>query len=188
MSVSLQQRSIPGQRPGRQSVRAVASRRLCTGNRLHRALAADLRDCADRCSLVLQFAMKDDAEYQTIDTAAGTTTLIKCLSQLVRDNQRVEDIRKVDGDDPADAAQYGLVSGGRLAGVGATPFRRTQGGALAALFKRPGDTTIRHRNARRRADPPPGQRNGSHVSGDSLSAPGARSEKALRTQKLPRRR
>jgi hypothetical protein len=38
---------------------------------------------------------------------------------LVRDNSRVEDIRKVDGDDPADAARYGLVSGGRLAGVGA---------------------------------------------------------------------
>jgi hypothetical protein len=28
------------------------------------------------------------------------------------------DIRKVDGDDPADAARYGLVSGGRIAGVG----------------------------------------------------------------------
>ena len=45
--------------------------------------------------------------------------LIDCIPQLVRDTARVEDIRKVDGDDPADAARYGLVSGGRLAGVGA---------------------------------------------------------------------
>jgi len=36
----------------------------------------------------------------------------------VRDDRRQEDIRKVEGDDPADAARYGLVSGGRLAGVG----------------------------------------------------------------------
>jgi hypothetical protein len=45
--------------------------------------------------------------------------LIECLPQLVRDERRSEDIRKVDGDDPADAARYGLVSGGRFAGVGA---------------------------------------------------------------------
>jgi hypothetical protein len=45
--------------------------------------------------------------------------LIECLPLLIRDDRRVEDIRKVDGDDPADAARYGLVSGGRLAGVGA---------------------------------------------------------------------
>ena len=41
----------------------------------------------------------------------------------MRDERRVEDIRKVDGDDPADAARYGLVSGGRIAGVGAWPAR-----------------------------------------------------------------
>jgi hypothetical protein len=45
--------------------------------------------------------------------------LIDCMPHLVRDERRSEDIRKVDGDDPADAARYGLVSGGRLAGVGA---------------------------------------------------------------------
>src|SRR5258708_19771668 len=44
--------------------------------------------------------------------------LIECIPQLVRDTSRIEDIRKVDGDDSADAARYGLVSGGRLAGVG----------------------------------------------------------------------
>lgn len=41
--------------------------------------------------------------------------LIHCLPTLVRDDTRVEDIRKVDGDDPADAARYGVVSGIRLA-------------------------------------------------------------------------
>jgi len=66
--------------------------------------------------------------YQLLESDAWLITencakLIDCLPQLVRDNRRVEDIRKVDGDDPADAARYGLVSGGRLAGVGAAPSR-----------------------------------------------------------------
>lgn len=43
--------------------------------------------------------------------------LIQCLPHLVRDQARDADIRKVDGDDPADAARYGLVSGARFAGV-----------------------------------------------------------------------
>jgi hypothetical protein len=34
--------------------------------------------------------------------------LIECIPQLVRGDRRQEDIRKVDGDDPADAARYGL--------------------------------------------------------------------------------
>jgi hypothetical protein len=45
--------------------------------------------------------------------------LIGGLPLLVRDERRVEDVRKVEGDDPADAARYGLVSGVRYAGVGA---------------------------------------------------------------------
>ena len=62
--------------------------------------------------------------YQLMEMDAWTITencakLIACLPLLIRDDRRVEDIRKVDGDDPADAARYGLVSGGRLAGVGA---------------------------------------------------------------------
>jgi Terminase large subunit, T4likevirus-type, N-terminal len=36
--------------------------------------------------------------------------LIECLPNLVRDVKRVEDIAKQDGDDPADAARYGLKS------------------------------------------------------------------------------
>jgi phage terminase large subunit len=62
--------------------------------------------------------------YQMLESDAWVITdncakLVDCLPLLVRDDRRVEDIRKVDGDDPADAARYGLVSGGRLAGVGA---------------------------------------------------------------------
>jgi hypothetical protein len=61
--------------------------------------------------------------YQMLESNAWVITencakLIECIPQLVRDNRRQEDIRKVDGDDSADAARYGLVSGGRLAGVG----------------------------------------------------------------------
>jgi len=61
--------------------------------------------------------------YQLLESNAWLITedcvkLIECIPQLVRDERRREDIRKVEGDDPADAARYGLVSGGRLAGVG----------------------------------------------------------------------
>src|SRR5262249_45778077 len=60
--------------------------------------------------------------YQLLENDAWLITdhcakLIECLPQLVRDDKRVEDIRKVDGDDAADAARYGLVSGSRLAGL-----------------------------------------------------------------------
>jgi phage terminase large subunit len=62
--------------------------------------------------------------YQLLESDAWLITencdkLIACLPTLVRDNSNVEDIRKMDGDDPADSARYGLVSGGRFAGVGA---------------------------------------------------------------------
>jgi len=60
--------------------------------------------------------------YQLLESDAWLITencakLIECLPLLVRDDRRPEDIRKVDGDDPADAARYGLVSGARFAGV-----------------------------------------------------------------------
>ncbi|MDP9148206.1 MAG: hypothetical protein M3N22_11150, partial [Acidobacteriota bacterium] len=62
--------------------------------------------------------------YQLLESDAWSITencarLIECMPLLIRDERRVEDIRKADGDDPADAARYGLVSGGRIAGVGA---------------------------------------------------------------------
>jgi hypothetical protein len=62
--------------------------------------------------------------YQLLEQDAWVITencakLIECLPQLVRDNRRVEDVRKVEGDDPADGARYGIVPGARYAGVGA---------------------------------------------------------------------
>ena len=63
--------------------------------------------------------------YQLLERDAWVITencakLIECIPQMVRDNRRVEDIRKVEGDDPADAARYGIVPGARYAGVGAS--------------------------------------------------------------------
>jgi hypothetical protein len=60
--------------------------------------------------------------YQLMESNSWVITdncarLIECLPLLVSDAVRREDIRKVEGDDPADAARYGLVSGVRLAGV-----------------------------------------------------------------------
>ncbi len=60
--------------------------------------------------------------YQLLENDAWVITencakLIECLPLLVRDERRVEDIRKMDGDDPADAARYGLVGGARFAGL-----------------------------------------------------------------------
>jgi len=62
----------------------------------------------------LMYQLLESDQWVIADTC---TKLIECLPLLVRDDRRSEDIRKVDGDDPADAARYGLVSGGRLAGV-----------------------------------------------------------------------
>jgi len=70
--------------------------------------------------------------YQLLESNAWVVTencakLIECIPTVVRDNARVEDIRKMDGDDPADSARYGLVSGGRIAGV-ATAFAPSRAG------------------------------------------------------------
>jgi phage terminase large subunit len=70
--------------------------------------------------------------YQLLESNAwviteNCTELIQCIPTLVRDNTRHEDIRKMDGDDPADSARYGLVSGGRIAGVG-TAFGPSRAG------------------------------------------------------------
>jgi hypothetical protein len=53
--------------------------------------------------------------YQMLDAGEWLLTencieLIRTLPNLVRDSARVEDIEKMDGDDPADAARYGLKS------------------------------------------------------------------------------
>jgi phage terminase large subunit len=66
-------------------------------------------------------------ESDTWIITENCTKLIECMPALVRDTVRVEDIRKMDGDDPADSARYGLVSGGRIAGVG-TAFAPSRAG------------------------------------------------------------
>lgn len=53
--------------------------------------------------------------YQMLDAGEWFVTgncveLIRTLPTLVRDSARIEDIEKMDGDDPADAARYGLKS------------------------------------------------------------------------------
>ena len=63
--------------------------------------------------------------YQLLENDAWVITencakLIEGIPLLVRDDRRIEDIRKMDGDDAADAARYGLVSGARLAGLHAS--------------------------------------------------------------------
>jgi hypothetical protein len=69
--------------------------------------------------------------YQLLESDAWLITedcakLIECLPLLVRDDRRPEDIRKVDGDDPADSARYGLVSGARLAGLDQSVIPRSE--------------------------------------------------------------
>ncbi len=67
--------------------------------------------------------------YQMLDAGEWVLTencieLIRTLPSLVRDTARIEDVAKMDGDDPADAARYGLKSryGGRHAGQGRPPL------------------------------------------------------------------
>ena len=53
--------------------------------------------------------------YQMLEAGEWVLTencieLIRTLPNLVRDSARIEDIEKMDGDDPADAARYGLKS------------------------------------------------------------------------------
>jgi hypothetical protein len=70
--------------------------------------------------------------YQLLESDAWLITdncakLIECLPQLVRDDRRAEDIRKVEGDDSADAARYGLVSGGSSPVLGRPSCRPGRG-------------------------------------------------------------
>jgi len=101
--------------------------------------------------------------YQLLESDSWVITdncakLIECLPHLVRDERRSEDIRKLDGDDPADAARYGLVSGGRLAGVGAG-FAMPRAGQSPPYTSAPFGGT--------------GRGHGAHPSGSGVALPGA---------------
>jgi len=63
---------------------------------------------------MLMYQMLDAGEWLLTDNCCE---LIRTLPILVRDTARVEDVEKMDGDDAADAARYGLKSryGGRSA-------------------------------------------------------------------------
>jgi hypothetical protein len=54
---------------------------------------------------MLMYQMLDAGEWLLTDNCIE---LIRTLPTLVRDSARVEDVEKMDGDDPADAARYGL--------------------------------------------------------------------------------
>jgi Terminase large subunit, T4likevirus-type, N-terminal len=59
--------------------------------------------------------------YQLLENDAWLITencskLIECIPTLVRDERRMEDIRKMEGDDPADAARYGLIAAPHFGG------------------------------------------------------------------------
>jgi phage terminase large subunit len=56
---------------------------------------------------MLMYQMLDAGEWQLTENCIE---LIRTLPNLVRDQARIEDIEKMDGDDPADAARYGLKS------------------------------------------------------------------------------
>ena len=56
---------------------------------------------------MLMYQMLESCEWLLTDNCIE---LIRTLPNLVRDQARIEDIEKMDGDDPADAARYGLKS------------------------------------------------------------------------------
>jgi Terminase large subunit, T4likevirus-type, N-terminal len=89
--------------------------------------------------------------YQMLDAGEWFVTencieLIRTLPTLVRDPARIEDIEKMDGDDPADAARYGLKSryGVRRGLYGQPPFEQRLAERVTS-----GDPTIRAIQARR---------------------------------------
>ena len=77
----------------------------------------------------LMYQMLEHDEWMI---AENCRELIQGLPQLVRDEKRVEDVRKVEGDDAADAARYGIVSGVRYAGLGASASAKATAERLRA--------------------------------------------------------
>jgi phage terminase large subunit len=110
--------------------------------------------------------------YQLLESDAWLITdncakLIDGMPLLVRDDDRVEDIRKSDGDDAADAARYGLVSGGRFAGITAHLARSGSYGSRSD-FDRSGDPSGFGSGAPRAGQAPPPQSGPRFVTGMPL--------------------
>jgi hypothetical protein len=72
---------------------------------------------------MLMYQMLDAGEWLLTDNCIE---LIRTLPNLVRDPIRIEDVEKMDGDDPADAARYGLKSryAARAPGATRVPFEQ----------------------------------------------------------------
>ena len=72
--------------------------------------------------------------------------LIRTLPTLVRDSARIEDVEKMDGDDAADAARYGLISryAARRSGLARPPWEQRLAEHVTSV-----DPTIRAIQARK---------------------------------------
>ena len=91
---------------------------------------------------MLMYQMLDAGEWLLTDNCSE---LIRTLPNLVRDTTRIEDIEKMDGDDPADAARYGLKS--RYAGRNMTEHLPLENRLAAKVTSE--DPTIRAIQARK---------------------------------------
>ncbi len=92
---------------------------------------------------MLMYQMLDAGEWLLTDNCIE---LIRTLPSLVRDQARVEDVEKMDGDDPADAARYGLKS---RCGVNSGACERLPLGQRLAARVVSTDPTIRAIQARK---------------------------------------
>ena len=72
---------------------------------------------------MLMYQMLDAGEWLLTDNCVE---LIRTLPTLVRDSVRIEDVEKMDGDDAADAARYGLISryAARRSGMARPPLEQ----------------------------------------------------------------
>jgi hypothetical protein len=91
---------------------------------------------------MLMYQMLDAGEWILTENC---TELIRTLPSLVRDEARIEDIEKMDGDDAADAARYGLKSRYAIRRSNATaPLEHRLASRVTAV-----DPTVRAIQARR---------------------------------------
>ncbi len=95
---------------------------------------------------MLMYQMLDAGEWLLTDNCIE---LLRTLPNLVRDQARVEDVEKMDGDDAADGARYGIKSRyGARHGIGASDRRMPLADRLAARVVS-ADPTIRAMQARK---------------------------------------
>jgi phage terminase large subunit len=92
---------------------------------------------------MLMYQMLDAGEWLLTDNCVE---LIRTLPTLVRDSARIEDVEKMDGDDAADAARYGLISryAARRSGMARPPLEQRLAERVTSA-----DPTIRAIQARK---------------------------------------